>query len=238
MHEAACAKPQRGRRHCWIRCGYSPSVGGQADSCPGQSTISQVSKQCAARKSSSLELFRSFDKDGDGFISFSEFQQAMLQLGGHATSSPDQAERVSQMLLDLAAWVDRNDSGSINYMEFCSAFRIGVHESQSEAASPGTNLIDQIMEQLCSLLHAHHWSLKQAFDYFDVNGDGVLSPEEFRTAVQSLSSMEAAPGEEPPLRLSPEQIDRLIASLDRDGDGVIDYEEFLEAIGPRDALER
>lgn len=153
--------------------------------------LDTVSKQCAARRSSSLELFRSFDKDGDGFISFSEFQQAMLQLGGHATSSQDQAERVSQMLLDLAAWVDRNDSGTINYMEFCSAFRIGVHERQSEAVSRGTNLIDQIMEQLCWLLHAHHWSLKRAFDYFDANGDGVLSPEEFRTAVQSLSSMEA-----------------------------------------------
>ncbi len=238
MHKAACAKPPRGRRHCSIRCGFSPSAGGQAGSCASRCTVLQVSKQCAARRSSSLELFRSFDKDGDGFVSFSEFQQAMLQLGGHATSAPDQAERVSQMLLDLAAWVDRNDSGTINYMEFCSAFRIGVHESQSKAASHGTNLIDQIVEQLCSLLHAHHWSLKRAFDYFDANGDGVLSPEEFRTAVQSLSSMEAAPGEESPLRLSPEQTDRLIASLDRDGDGVIDYEEFLEAIGPRDALER
>ena len=29
------------------------------------------------------------------------------------------------MLLDLAAWIDRNDSGTINYMEFMSAFRIG-----------------------------------------------------------------------------------------------------------------
>ena len=53
----------------------------------------------------------------------------MLQLGGHAaTATPEQSERVSQMLLDLAAWVDRNDSGTINYMEFLSAFRMGGSE--------------------------------------------------------------------------------------------------------------
>ena len=56
--------------------------------------------------------------------------------------------------------------------------------------------------------------------------------------VDSLSSMEIAPGEKAPFRLSSEQIDRLVASLDRDQDGLISYEEFIEAIGPRDALER
>ena len=164
-----------------------------------------------------------------------------------------------------------------------------------------TNVVDQIMEQLCLLLHAHRWSLKRAFEYFDADGDGVLSPDEFKTAVNpnpspnpspnpnpspspipsprprprpspsprpspnpspnpnpnlnsnptptptptpvpkqvdSLSSMEIAPGEKAPFRLSSEQIDRLVASLDRDQNGVIDYDEFIEAIGPRDALER
>lgn len=77
----------------------------------------------------------------------------MLQLGGHAaTATPEQSERVSQMLLDLAAWVDRNDSGTINYMEFMSAFRMGGSDiaSPTEIASghdlAPTNVVEQIME--------------------------------------------------------------------------------------------
>lgn len=213
-----------------------------------QSLLDTVSKQCAARHSSTLELFSSFDSNGDGFISFGEFQQAMMKLGGHAaTATPEQAERVAQMLLDLAAWVDRNGSGTINYMEFCSAFRvsaIAAATAAEEAAHvephvPGNaTVVEQLMEQLCALFYQHRWSLKRAFDYFDANGDGVLSPHEFKAAVQGLSSMddEVISGAQP-LRLTDEQADRLVASLDRDGDGVIDYEEFLEGIGPRDQLE-
>ena len=70
------------------------------------------------------------------------------------------------------------------------------------------------------------------------NPTSTPTPNPNAKQVDSLSSMEIAPGEKAPFRLSSEQIDRLVASLDRDQDGLISYEEFIEAIGPRDALER
>ena len=38
------------------------------------------------------------------------------------------------------------------------------------------------------------------------------------------------------LRLTPQQTATLVASLDRNADGVIDYEEFLVALQARDTM--
>lgn len=55
-----------------------------------------------------------------------------------------------------------------------------------------------------------------AFQAFDVNGDGVLSPQEFTTAINNLK-----------LGLSQEEISAFAWAVDKDGDGHISYSEFL-----------
>ena len=205
--------------------------------------------------------------------------------------------------------------GKINYLEFIAAFRIGApkpmdiaaaaaptHAEELAAAPAGTEAIDMLLEHLCTLFYRHRWSLKHAFEYFDVraarrahhrtpriaadcfcspalphltpralprplatlphlpppppappscqpscrrqaNSDGVLTPEEFSTALTALSSLaedtmsdgEASSFEA--LRLTPQQTETLVASLDRNADGVIDYEEFLVALQARDTMQ-
>ena len=88
--------------------------------------------------------------------------------------------------------------------------------------------------------------LKHAFEYFDANSDGVLTPDEFSTALKALSTLridEDGEGAEgtlgmEALRLTSEQTDTLVASLDRNSDGVIDYDEFINALQARDMMQR
>lgn len=218
-----------------------------------QQLLNTVARQCALRKRDSEQLFRSFDSNGDGVISYSEFQSAMVQLGGYevANLSPDQKASIEQMLLDLAAWVDQKGSGTIKYMDFIDAFQIlddvehsvrGGPEAGDEVSSAqealGLGAVSQLMEQLCSLFFQHRWSMQRAFEYFDANGDGSLTPEEFRTALTALSEMPKGTVDGFRLEFTDEQINHLIDALDRDGNGVIDYDEFLQALETSDAMEQ
>ena len=202
--------------------------------------LQSVSRQCTVRPRDTVDLFRSFDTDGNGYISYDEFTKAMLTLGGGGGAGKPQdaaaKERMATMLADLAKWVDHDQSGSINYLEFCAAFRVADGGAE-KATGQGGGGMREIVDSLLHLFFQHRFSLKRAFEFFDVNGDGVLSPDEFRAAVRDLSTLETDDGAVP-LGLTAEQTDNLVASLDTDGDGFIDYEEFLQALSPSDAMER
>ena len=57
---------------------------------------------------------------------------------------------------------------------------------------------------------------KEAFALFDVDGDGSITVEELRTVFSSL-------GQNP----SDQELRDMIADVDEDGSGEIDFDEFL-----------
>jgi len=61
-------------------------------------------------------------------------------------------------------------------------------------------------------------SIRRAFDYFDKDGDGSITVAEFEEAFKNMSAVE---------RANLGDIGELIASADTDGDGCIDYKEFM-----------
>ena len=61
--------------------------------------------------------------------------------------------------------------------------------------------------------------LKTVFETFDTNGDGVITPSEFRAAFEKMGEI-----------WSDAEILDFVDSMDLDDDGCIDYQEFLKAM--------
>ncbi len=61
--------------------------------------------------------------------------------------------------------------------------------------------------------------LKEAFSMFDKDSDGTISSEEFEGVMQALG-----------LLPTKEEVEILLASVDTDGNGVIDFAEFVDVM--------
>jgi len=61
--------------------------------------------------------------------------------------------------------------------------------------------------------------LLKSFKEFDTDGSGAVSPDEIRAAFKKLGS-----------RMSEEKVNELIAKVDINGDGNINYEEFIQML--------
>lgn len=88
--------------------------------------------------------------------------------------------------------VDRNNNGLIDFPEFLVLME---HKLKDTAD-------DEMMI---------------AFKQFDLDGDGLISPEELQT---TMSKLQGSP-------MSDEQVEHIMLEVDRDGDGMINYDEFV-----------
>lgn len=64
--------------------------------------------------------------------------------------------------------------------------------------------------------------MEQVWRAFDVSGDGVINLEELKEGLETLNLISE-------YSLTDDQINILYKALDKDGDGLVQYAEFLEA---------
>ncbi len=140
------------------------------------------------------------------------------------------AEQLGE-LREAFALFDKNGDGTISKDELAA-----VLVSLGEAAEPddvqmmlesvdanADGVID--FDEFVALMQVHFYEdgpseaeeLRQAFRVFDRNGDGFIEPEELRSAFLNLGE-----------RLSDGQLEEMIRAADKDGNGKIDYEEFID----------
>jgi len=84
-----------------------------------------------------------------------------------------------------------------------------------------------LRDSLNQLLFSRRFQLETLFRHFDINKDGSITLEEFTQGIHALMSVI---GKE----FQATEIMRLLKSIDKDGNGEIDYQEFLEAFAPAD----
>lgn len=127
---------------------------------------------------------------------------------------------------------DKDGDGTITLAELASVMRaLGQHPTQDELQMMMSSVdVDQNgvidFDEFVGLMRNHFYSeenapsaeaeLLEAFRIFDRNGDGFITEEELRQALLNLGE-----------RLTGEQLRDMIAAADTDGNGLIDYNEFV-----------
>jgi Ca2+-binding EF-hand superfamily protein len=71
------------------------------------------------------------------------------------------------------------------------------------------------MEKFRKIIKSSNMHLREIFETFDQDGNGLITPLEFRHAVRSLN-----------INLTAKEIDEIIKVCDRNMDGMIDWKEF------------
>uniref|UniRef100_A0A7N0U834 EF-hand domain-containing protein n=1 Tax=Kalanchoe fedtschenkoi TaxID=63787 RepID=A0A7N0U834_KALFE len=89
--------------------------------------------------------------------------------------------------------------------------------SKSPSAVDGAEAAEIFTRSPSSNAEAQIEELRQVFERFDVNGDGKISSSELGAMITSLGQT-----------ATEEEIQRMIIEADKDGDGFISLEEFIE----------
>lgn len=165
-------------------------------------------------------VFATFDKNGDGYITVAELEESLRNLGLSATR-----EEVACMVEKL----DANGDGLLDLGEFwelynsvggsgAAAGREEEEEEEPEGGGGGHGSGSTVRIISFERAGRDERDLKEAFDVFDSNGDGLITVEELSMV---LSALGLAPG-----ATSAARCRDMIRQVDMDGDGMVSFEEF------------
>ncbi|CAI0542799.1 unnamed protein product [Linum tenue] len=137
-------------------------------------------------------VFATFDKNGDGFITKQELKESLKNIRISVTEA--EAE-------EMVAKVDSNGDGLIDFEEFKILCRTmgGAGEGEARAGGFGGD------------------ELRDAFEVFDRDRDGLITVEELGSVLSSLGLKEGK-------RM--EDCKEMIRKVDADGDGMVNFDEF------------
>ncbi|KAF3794343.1 putative calcium-binding protein [Nymphaea thermarum] len=145
-------------------------------------------------------VFAIFDHNNDGFITQEELKESMENVGLFLSD-----EELDSVVRNL----DADGDGCLDLEEFCV-----LYESMTGGGKRGTG--DEEIKGVGAVVVGDD-ELKEAFDVFDVNGDGFISVEELSSVLGSLR-----------LKNGWRECKEMIQKVDLDGDGRVNFQEFQQ----------
>ena len=163
------------------------------------------------------EVFESMDTDLDGQINGPELQSGIMNLMGDQLSATT--------VFSILGVLDQDNDGNIDPMELIQAIEdldLGIESDRVHESTKATTgrTASEIIDELLDIIDEQDKSLANAFGDLDDDGNRMLSREELVSKLNELI----------PEGVSEEEADRLMDSLDTDGDGNIDMIEFVDGI--------
>ena len=120
---------------------------------------------------------------------------------------------------------DVDQSGRISSAELGKVMeQLGQHPSEAElhamvsevdADGDGEINFEEFLTMLAKKENSENDEIKAAFEIFDKNQDGFISPTELRTVMESLGEV-----------LTEADIDTMMKGADENGDGQVSFDEF------------
>ncbi|XP_027090494.2 probable calcium-binding protein CML44 [Coffea arabica] len=153
-------------------------------------------KMCPINASNLHRIFDKLDRDGDGFVSVDELMWLLETIG--VQTSLDELE----LLVGKKGFLD-----SIDFLLFHDIVISGKNMDEKKFRKKEQEEEDKHIEK----------DLVQAFEVFDLNGDGFISSEELQGALCKLGLLDEQCGKD---------CKSMINVYDTNSDGKLDFEEF------------
>ncbi|KAK1550838.1 hypothetical protein Q3G72_025701 [Acer saccharum] len=177
----------------------SSTTTAQVSSHRGKSTSTTSSNKTVELK----RVFAMFDKNGDGFITKQELRESLKNLRLMVTEK--EAE-------EMVVKVDANGDGLIDFDEFRILYKAMIAQDYDDDDSD-----DRSVDGGEEVGDGGEEDLKDAFDVFDKDKDGLISVEELGLVLSSLGLNEGK---------KLENCREMIRKVDMDGDGMVNFVEF------------
>ena len=136
------------------------------------------------------------------------------------------ASQQIQEVRDAFAIYDKNSTGTIPTKSFICVMRsLGYNLTESETFDmiceidfnqSGVIHFMEFVEMWAKISSALDETIKEAFNFFDKNGSGSISIEEFRQVMVTEGA-----------QMTDKEIEEILNEADKDGDGEIDIVEFV-----------
>lgn len=148
------------------------------------------------------DLFVYLDRDGDGEVTLTELRQAMEEL---KSNKPTDASQASEEIFSDQR--RRNVAGKKPQLEKQASF-------QADKGFPAFSYTEFLAATFDRSRHSTEAVCKAAFRCFDKDGSGSLEPSELVDGYLLG-------------KLEPEEVEQIMEELDANGDGELDFQEFM-----------